>query len=324
MKRRQFFAVFGATVALPFAVHAQQPVSVVGLLSSGSSDDYAPMIAALRNSLRSSGFVEGQNLKIEYVWADEQYDRLPALAADLARRPVNVIVAATTPAALALKPATATLPIVFAVGGDPVSSGLVESLSRPGRNLTGAAHVSVETAPKRLELLHELMPGERVIGLLVNPTNPLTRSVISTVETAAGQFGLELQTVRAHNDQELDSAFSNLSALRVGGLVICTDPFFTSRSEKLAAASVRLAIPAIYQYREFAAAGGVMSYGGSIVDSYHRAGLYVGRILKGERPADLPVQLSTKVELFLNLKSAKVLGLSVPRALLGRADEVIE
>ena len=204
MKRRQFLAAFGAAVVSPFAVRAQQSVSVIGLLSSGSSDDYAPMIAALRKSLQGSGFVEGQNLKIEYVWADEQYDRLPALAADLVHRKVNVIVAVTTPAALALKPATATVPIVFAIGGDPVRSGLVDSLSRPGGNLTGAAHLSVETAPKRLELLHELVLGAKVVGLLVNPTNPLTKSVISTVETAASKFGLELQIVQARNDQELD------------------------------------------------------------------------------------------------------------------------
>jgi putative ABC transport system substrate-binding protein len=223
-----------------------------------------------------------------------------------------------------LKPATATIPIVFAIGGDPVRSGLVESLSRPGGNLTGAAHVSVETAPKRLEFLHELIPSEKIIGLLINPTNPLAKSVISTVEMAASKFELELRIVRARNDEELDSAFSSLAELRVGGLVIGTDPFFTSRSEKMGATSRRLALPAIYQYREFAAAGGVMSYGGSIVDSYHHAGLYVGRILRGERPGNLPVQLSTKIELFLNLKTAKALGLTVPLPLLGRADEVIE
>jgi putative tryptophan/tyrosine transport system substrate-binding protein len=324
MKRREFFAAFGAAVVLPFTVRAQQSMWVIGLLSSGSSYDYAPMIAALRKSLQTSGFVEGQNLKIEYVWADEQYDRLPALAADLVSRKVNVIVAVTTPAALALKPATVTLPIVFAIGGDPVRSGLVESLSRPGGNLTGAAHLSVETAPKRLELLHELMPGEKSVRLLVNPTNPLTESVISSVEATARQFALKLQVVRARNDEELDSVFASLAGSRVDGLVIGTDPFFTSRSERLGATSLRLALPAIYQYREFTSAGGLMSYGGSILDSYRQAGLYVGRILKGERPADLPVQLSTKVELFLNLRTANALGLTVPLPLIGRADEVIE
>jgi putative ABC transport system substrate-binding protein len=325
MRRRKFIAALGGTaIAWPFASRAQQAMPVIGLLSSASSHDYAPMIEAFRKSLGEAGFVEGRNVKIEYVWADEQYDRLPALAADLVRRQVNVIVAATTPAALALKPATATIPIVFAIGGDPVRTGLVESLSRPGGNLTGAAHINVETAPKRLELMHELMPKVKIVGLLVNPTNPLAKSVIPTVQTAATSLGLELQVVYAHSDEELDAAFTSLSGLGVGALVIGTDPFFTSRAEKLGATSLHLAMPAIYQYREFAAAGGVMSYGGSIVDSYHHAGLYVGRILKGEKPGDLPVQLSTKIEMFFNLKSAKALGLTVPLPLIGRADEVIE
>lgn len=263
-------------------------------------------------------------MKIEYVWADEHYDRLPMLAADLVRRQVNVIVAATTPAALALKPATTTVPIVFAIGGDPVRTGLVESLSHPGGNLTGAAHINVETAPKRLELLHELMPGKKVIGLLVNPTNPVAKSVAAAVQAASGSLGLELKVVQARNDEEIDAMFASLSGLGIGALVIGTDPFFTSRAEKLGAMSLRLAMPSIYQYREFTAAGGVMSYGGSIVDSYHHAGLYVGRILNGEKAGDLPVQLTTKVELFFNLKSAKALGLTVPLPLIGRADEVIE
>jgi putative ABC transport system substrate-binding protein len=297
---------------------------VIGLLSSASSRDYAPMIAEFRKSLAETGFVEGQNVKIEYVWADGRYDRLPALAADLVRRQVNLIVAAGTPGALALKPATATIPIVFAIGGDPVRTGLVDSLSRPGGNLTGAAHINVETAPKRLELLHELMPQEKILGLLVNPTNPVAESVVPAVQAAAGSLGVELKVVHARNDEEIDAMFASLPGMRVGALVIGTDPFFTSRTEKLGAMSLRLAMPAIYQYREFAAAGGVMSYGGSIIDSYHHAGLYAGRILKGERPGDLPVQLSTKIELFFNLKSARALGLTVPLPLIGRADEVIE
>jgi putative ABC transport system substrate-binding protein len=326
MQRREFIAALGGTAIAcwPFAARAQQAMPVNGLLSSTSSHDYAPMIAAFRKSLGEAGFVEGQNVKIEYVWADERYDRLPELAADLVRRQVNVIVAASTPAALALKPATKSIPIVFAIGGDPVRTGLVDSLSRPGGNLTGAAHINVEIAPKRLELMHELMPNEKVVGLLVNPTHPLTKSVVATVQAAAGSLGLELRVVQARSDEELDAAFASLPGMRVGALVIGTDPLFTSRAEKLGAMSLRLAMPAIYQYREFTAAGGVMSYGGSIVDSYHHAGLYVGRILKGEKPGDLPVQLSTKVELFFNLKSAKALGLTVPLSLLGRADEVIE
>ena len=326
MRRREFIVLLGSTVACPpLTARAQQPaMPVIGLLSSASSRGYEPMIAAFRKSLGEAGFVEGRNVRIEYLWADEQYDRLPALAAELVRRQVNVIVAATTPAALALKPATTTIPIVFAIGGDPERTGLVDRLNRPGGNLTGAAHVNVEAAPKRLELLHELMPKEKVVGLLVNPTNPLAKSVVSTVQAAAGSLGLELQVVNARSDEELNAVFASLPRLRVGALVIGTDPFFTTRAEKLGAMSLRLAIPAIYQYREFTAAGGMMSFGGSILESYHHAGLYVGRILKGEKPGDLPVQLSTKVELVFNLKSAKTLGLTVPLSLLGRADEVIE
>lgn len=325
MKRREFVAALTATaVSGPFAARAQQAMPVIGLLSSASSRDYGPMIAAFRKSLGEAGFVEGQNVKIEYRWADEQYDRLPTLATDLIRRQVSVIVAATTPAALALKPATTTIPIVFAIGGDPVLSGLVDRLSRPGGNLTGAAHISVETVPKRLELMHELMPNAKSVGLLINPTNPLAKSVVEAGQAAANSLRLELQEVFARNDEELDAVFARLLGSGVGALVIGTDPFFTSRAEKLGATSLRLTMPAIYQYREFTAAGGVMSYGGSIVDSYHHAGLYVGRILRGEKPGDLPVHLSTKVELFLNLKSANALGLSVPLPLLGRADEVIE
>jgi putative tryptophan/tyrosine transport system substrate-binding protein len=328
MKRREFITLLGGTVAAfisgPVAAHAQQTMPLIGVLSGASSRDYVPMLAAFRKGLGEGGYVEGQNVKIEYLWADEQYDRLPALAADLVRRQVSLIVAATTPAALALKPATATIPVVFAIGGDPERTGLVSSLSRPGGNFTGAAHINVEIAPKRIELLHELLPAEKIVGLLVNPTNPLAESVSTAVNAAASALGLQLHVVRAHTDEELDAVFASLPGMHVGALVIGTDPFFTSRAQKLGSMSLRLAVPAIYQYREFTAAGGVMSYGGSITDSYYRAGVYAGRILKGEKPGDLPVQLSTKVELFFNLKSAKELGLTVPLSLLGRADEVIE
>jgi putative ABC transport system substrate-binding protein len=324
MKRRAFITLLGGIGLVPSGACAQQPMPVIGLLSSASSHDYAPMIAAFRKSLAETGFVEERNVRIEYVWADEHYDRLPALAADLVRRQVNVIVAATTPAALALKPATATIPIVFAIGGDPVRTGLVESLSRPGGNMTGAAHINVEIAPKRLELMHELLPSEKVMGLLLNPANPLAASVSADVTKAADALGLKLHVVRASDDQGIDRIFDELSGQQASALVIGTDPLFTSRAQKLATQSLRSKMPAIYQYREFVDAGGLMSYGGSITDSYHHAGAYVGRILKGEKPADLPVQLSTKVEFFLNLKSAKQLGLSVPLSLTGRADEVIE
>jgi len=324
MKRRAFITLLGGIGLVPSGARAQQAMPVIGLLSSASSHDYGPMIAAFRKSLAETGFVEERNVRIEYVWADEHYDRLPALAADLVRRQVNVIVAATTPAALALKPATATIPIVFAIGGDPVRTGLVESLSRPGGNMTGAAHINVEIAPKRLELMHELLPSEKVMGLLLNPANPLAASVSADVTKAADALGLKLHVVRASDDQGIDRMFDELSGQQASALVIGTDPLFTSRAQKLATQSLRSKMPAIYQYREFVDAGGLMSYGGSITDSYHHAGAYVGRILKGEKPADLPVQLSTKVEFFLNLKSAKQLGLSVPLSLTGRADEVIE
>jgi len=324
MKRRAFITLLGGIGLVPSGARAQQAMPVIGLLSSASSHDYGPMIAAFRKSLAETGFVEERNVRIEYVWADEHYDRLPALAADLVRRQVNVIVAATTPAALALKPATATIPIVFAIGGDPVRTGLVESLSRPGGNMTGAAHINVEIAPKRLELMHELLPSEKVMGLLLNPANPLAASVSADVTKAADALGLKLHVVRASDDQGIDRIFDELSGQQASALVIGTDPLFTSRAQKLATQSLRSKMPAIYQYREFVDAGGLMSYGGSITDSYHHAGAYVGRILKGEKPADLPVQLSTKVEFFLNLKSAKQLGLSVPLSLTGRADEVIE
>ena len=326
MQRRDFVRLFGGTVvSWPLVARAQQSaMPAIGLLSSAGSKGYAPMIAAFRKSLGEAGFIEGQNVSIEYLWADDQYERLPALAAELVRRQVNVIVAAATPAAVATKPATTTIPIVFAIGGDPVRTGLVDSLSRPGGNLTGAAHINVEVAPKRLELLHELMSAEKVIGLLVNKTNPVTETVVADVQTAAASLGVEARVIHASNDEDIEAAFSSLPGMQVKALVIGTDPFFTSRSEKLGAMSLRLAIPAIYQYRAFVEAGGVMSYGGSITESYRHAGRYVGRILKGEKPGDLPVQLSTKLELFLNLKSVKTLGVTVPLSLLGRADEVIE
>jgi len=328
MRRREFItllggAAAGSAVTRPFAARAQA-IPVIGVLSSASSHDYGPMIAAFKQSLGEAGYVDGRNVKIEYRWADEQYDRLPELAADLVRRQVSLILAAATPAAITAKPATQTIPIVFAIGGDPVRTGLVVSLSRPGGNLTGAAHVNVETAPKRLELMHELMPEAKIIGLLLNPTNPVAQSVAAAVQTAAGTLGLELKVLHAHSDEEIDRVFASLPEMNVGALVIGTDPFFTSRAGQLGALSLRSAMPAIYQYREFTMGGGVMSYGGSITESYRHAGLYAGRILKGEKPADLPVQLSTKVELIFNLKSARQLGLDAPLALLGRADEVIE
>lgn len=325
MKRRDFIAGLTSAAALPFwEARAQTPVPTIGVLASASPSGYALMFEALRKGLADGGFIEGQTVRLTFVFAEDQYNRLPALAAGLVRNRVNLILAASTPAALAAKPATSTIPIVFATGGDPERIGLVESLSRPGGNLTGAAHVSVETAPKRFELMHELLPPAKALGLLVNPTNPLVGPVVDSVKAAAAALGVELHVLRAASDAEIDAAFANLTAMKLSGLVIGTDPFFTAHSKKLAVASLGISIPAIYQYREFAAAGGVMSYGGSITDSYFKAGVYAARILKGEKPSDLPVQLSTKVELFLNLKSAKQLGIDVPLSLLGRADEIME
>jgi putative ABC transport system substrate-binding protein len=310
IRRREFITLLGGAAARGQWRRAQQPARpVVGFLRDSPAEGFGHFVAALRKGLSETGFVEGQNIAIEFGWSDGHTDRLPTLAANFVRRPVSVIVASAIGAALAAKAATSALPIVFAIGGDPVRTGLVDSLNRPGGNLTGAAHINVETAPKRLELLHELMSAKKVIGLLVNKTNPLVDSVVADVQAAAASLGLELKVVHARNDEDVDAAFSNLTQMRIGALVIGTDPFFTSRSEKLGAMSLRLAIPAIYQYRAFVEAGGLMSYGGSITDSYNLAGRYVGRILKGEKPADLPVMQPTKFEFVINLQTAKLLGL---------------
>jgi putative ABC transport system substrate-binding protein len=324
MRRRDFMtSVAAAAVASPLVARAQA-LPVIGVLSSGSSQDYPAALDSFRNGLRESGYVDGRNVKIEYVYANEQYDRLPELAAGLARRQVGVIIAVASPAAVALRSAVTTTPVVFAISGDPVGLGLVESLNRPAGNLTGAAHMNVEIAPKRLELLHELLPAEKVMGLLINPTNIVTKTVTADTKRAAEALGIDLRVIEAHSDEEIDRAFDGLPAAKIGALVIGTDPFFTSRAQRMGEISLRAKMPAIYQYHDFVAAGGLMSYGGDNSDSYRHAGLYAGRILKGEKPENLPVQLSTKVEFFLNLKSARQLGLSVPLSLSGRADELIE
>ena len=324
--RRQFiFALGGATLAWPLAARAQQPaMPVIGFLNSASPDNYEPMVDAFRQGLKETGYVEGQNVAIEYRWAGGQYDRLPAMAADLVRRQVAVIVA-NTPGNLAAKAATTTIPIVFTTAGDPVQIGLVASLNRPGGNVTGVTNVSVELGPKWLELLHELVPTATIIALLVNPTSPnLTESTTKDLQAAARTLGLKLHVLHASSERDFDKVFATLVRLRVGGLVIGSDPFFNSRSEQLAALTVRYAVPTIFQTRAFVAAGGLISYGGSVAGTYHQVGMYTGRILKGEKPADLPVQQSTKVELFINLKTANALGLTVPDKLLVAADEVIE
>jgi putative tryptophan/tyrosine transport system substrate-binding protein len=328
MRRREVIALFGAAAAAawPLKARAQQPaLPVIGFLSSRARDDAPELLAAFLQGLKDAGFVEGQNVTIEYRFAGNQNERLPALAADLVHRQVTVIAAPTTPAALAAKAATATIPIVVATAGDPVRLGLVASLNRPGGNVTGVTLLFVEVAAKRLELLHELIPTASIVGMLVNPANPpIAEANASAVLSAARSLGLELHVLKASTEHDFDGVFANLIQLRARGLVIGGDPFFTGRQEQLAALAIRQAVPTVYENREFVAAGGLMSYGGNLPDAYRLAAVYAARILKGEKPADLPVQQSTKVELFLNLKTAKALGITVPLPLLARADEVIE
>jgi putative ABC transport system substrate-binding protein len=326
VNRRQVITLLGATaVAWPLDARAQQPaMPVVGFLNSASPAAFPHLVAAFHQGLGETGYVEGRNLAIEYRWADGQYDRLPAMAADLVARQVKVI-AANGPASLPAKAAAATTPVVFLTGVDPVENGLVASLSRPGGSVTGVTLLNVELASKRLELLRELVPSATSIALLENPAYPSVAERSSReLQAAARTLGLGLRILQASTEHDFNTVFATLVQMRAGALVIGTDPFLISRSEQLAALTVRHAIPAIFNYREFSAAGGLMSYGSSNRDAYRLVGVYTGRILKGEKPADLPVQQSTKVELIINLKTAKALGIIVPLPLLGRADEVIE
>jgi ABC-type uncharacterized transport system substrate-binding protein len=326
MRRREFMTLAGGAVAWPFAGYAQQSaMPVIGFLSSKAPEDTPKLLAAFREGLKDTGFVEGQNIIIEYRFANNQNERLPALAADLVRRQVAVIFAPATPVTLAAKAATTTIPIIFELGSDPVKLGLVASLSQPGGNVTGVTQLGIEVAPKRLEVLHELLPTARVMALLVNPADPTNaNTTVSEVSAAAHTFGLQLHVLNASNESDFAGVFAKLIQLRAGGLVIGGGAFFLGRQKQLGELSLHHAMPAVSETRDFAVAGGLMSYGADIQDAYRLAGIYTGRVLKGDKPADLPVQQATKVELYINLKTAKALGITVPLPLSGRADELIE
>jgi len=325
MQRREFITLLGgAAAAWPLAARAQQPV--IGFLSTTSPGEYTIRLNAFRQGLKEVGYVEGQNVTVEYRWAEGQNKRLPALATELVHRDVTVLVAAGgTPSALAAKAATATLPIVFQVGTDPVVIGLVASLSRPGGNMTGVTTLNVGLGPKWLDLLHRLLPAATDIAVLVNPSSPaLAQAFLQPLGPAASTLGLQLHVLEASSDRDIDKAFAALGQLRADAVVISPETFFSSRAERLGALSVRYTVPTIFEFRPFITSGGLLSYGGSETDNYRLVGNYTGRILKGEKPADLPVQQATKVELIINLKTAKALGITVPLDLIGRADEVIE
>jgi putative ABC transport system substrate-binding protein len=327
MRRREFITLLGGAGATwPLLARAQQPpMPVIGFINFTSAKDYTRQLSAFLKGLSEAGYVEGRNVAIEYRWAENRSDRLPAILADLIHRQVAVIAATTTPAALAAKAAATTIPIVFETSGDPVTLGLVASLSRPGGNVTGVTQANLEIAPKQMQLLHEMVPTATVMALLINPENPdIARSNTKVVQAAARNLGLEIHVLQASTERDFDAVFSKLIELRVGGLMIGPDPFFTSRSEQLGALAARHAVPAVYENRDFTVAGGLMGYGGNGVEAYRTAGNYTGRILKGDKPADLPVQQVTAVQMYINLKTAKALGIEVPNTLIGRADEVIE
>jgi putative tryptophan/tyrosine transport system substrate-binding protein len=327
VRRREFIKVFvGTATAWPLTARAQQPRAVIGFLSSASPDAYSDRLRALRQGLKEVGYVEGQNVQIEYRWAEGRNDQLASLAAELVRQQVAVIVAAGgTPSALAAKAATATIPIVFAIAVDPVEIGLVTSVNRPGGNLTGVTNLNVEIGPKRLELLHELVPAATTVTVLVDPTSPtLSEAFLSGLQTAAPTLGMQLEVLRASTEAEIETAFVTLQRRRAPVLVIGPSTFFNARTEKLAALSLSHGVPTIYQFRPFVAAGGLVSYGSDETEFYRLVGVYAGKILNGDKPANLPVQQTTTVELIVNLKTAKALGITVPQSVQSRADEVIE
>ena len=325
MRRREFISLLGCAIMIwPLAAGAQQPV--IGFLGASAPEEYEIRLRAFRQGLKDAGYVEGQNVTVNYRWAQGQNTQLPALATGEVRSQVSVLVAGGgTAAAVAAKAATSTIPIVFAVAVDPVSIGLVPSLNRPGGNLTGATNLNVDMGPKRLELLRQLIPKATTIVLLVNPTNPaLTAPFTQKTTAAASSLGFQLHILQASNDNEIENAFSRLIQLPADGVVVAPDTFFNTRNELLAILSLRYKVPTIFHYRPFPAAGGLVSYGSDEKEYYYMVGAYAGRILKGDKPADLPVQRSTKVELIINLRTAKLLGIDVPLDLIGRADEIIE
>jgi putative ABC transport system substrate-binding protein len=327
MKRRQFITLLGCTAAWPIVARAQEPgVPVIGFLSSASAEPTAYLLDAFRKGLSESGYIEGQNIAIEYRWADGQYDRLPDLATDLVRRGVAVIVAtgAGGISAQVARRATSTIPIVFISAVDPIKSGLVASINRPGGNATGFIQFAPLLEAKRLQLLHELVPSAAIMGVLLNPTNPAAESQTADVQTAARSIGRQIYVAAASSESEFEAAFTNLMRQRIGGLLVGADSYFNSRREQLVVLAARHALPAIYEWREFTAAGGLMSYGTRITDAYHQIAVYCGRILRGANPAELPVVQPTKFELVINLKTANALGVTVPNALQLLADEVIE
>jgi putative ABC transport system substrate-binding protein len=327
MKRREFITLLGGmAAATPFSARAQRPLPVIGFLGNASPESYEIRLRAFRQGLAEGGFTEGQNVAIEYRWAGGDNNRLPALAADLVNRKVAVLVCGGgTPSAFAAKAATSVIPIVFSVAVNPVAVGLVTRLNQPGGNLTGLANQNIEIGPKRLEVLREMLPKAKAVAVLANPTSRGASDLfVKDIEPVARTMGMQLHVLQASNETEVESAFTSMAQLRVDALVVSPDTFFNTRSEQIAALSLRHRIPSIYQYRRFAGAGGLVSYGSDETESYRLVGVYASRILKGDKPGDLPVQQATKVELIVNLKTAKTLGITVPLALLGRADEIIE